>query len=193
MAGLSVAARAQKTLFDNADFSAWQSVGCGSWNAEGAELVGRYDKNRPGAGYIFTREVFTDFRMALLFNISNGGRSGIYVREPRRKWSNTGDDRPGYGPAGGYQILIDYRDRDNPTGTIDSVQKSKKLVGAEEKWNEMEIVCRGSEIRISVAGQNVNRFNQLRVQSGVIGFAVPATAAEGFVVRFRDIVISSVA
>lgn len=193
LAGLSVAARAQNTEFDDADFSGWESVGSGSWNAEGAELVGRSDKNRPGAGYIFTRNVYTDFRMTLLFNISAGGRSGVFVREPHRKWTTEGDSRPGRGPTGGFEVLIDYHDRDNPTGTIDNLQKSKRLVGAEAAWNELEIVCKGSEIRISVAGQNVNRCNQLRVQPGVIGFEVPAAAAQNFVVRYRDIVIRTVA
>jgi len=99
LAGLSLVARAQKALFDDADFSGWQSVGVGAWTAEGGELVGRFDKNKPGPGYIFTREVFTDFRMALLFNISSGGRSCIYVREPRRKWGLDGENRPGSGPS----------------------------------------------------------------------------------------------
>lgn len=137
--------------------------------------------------------MFTDFRLALLFHISSGGRSCIYVREPRRKWGIDGDNRPGFGPTGGYEVLIDYQDRDNPTGTINNIQKPKKLVGAEEKWNEMEIICRGAEIRISIGGQNVNRFNQLRVQPGVIGFAVLGAASQDNVVRFRNIVISSVA
>ena len=193
LAGLSVAARAQNTEFDDADFSGWESVGAGSWNAEGAELIGRPDKNRPGAGYIFTRNVYTDFRMTLLFNISAGGRSGVFVREPHRKWTTEGDGRPGHGATAGFEVLIDYHDRDNPTGTIDNLQKSKRLVGAEAVWNELEIVCKGSEMRISVAGQNVNRSNQLRVQPGVIGFEVPAVAAPNFVVRFRDIVIKPVA
>ena len=193
MAGLSLIARAQKALLEDADFSDWQSVGVGAWTAEGGELVGRFDKKKPGPGYIFTREVFTDFRLALLFHISSGGRSCVYVREPHRKWGIDGVDRPGSGPAGGYGVLIDYQDRDNPTGTIDNIQKSKKLVGAEDKWNEMEIICKGSEIRVSVAGQSVNRFNQLRVQPGVIGFAVPGGALQDFVVRFRNISISAVA
>ena len=192
MAGLSVAASAQKGPTDDADFSGWQSVGSGNWSAEGSELVGRPDPNKPGAGYMFTREVFTDFRLALLFNISSGGTSGVYVREPRRKWSATGDTRPGSGPAGGYLVSIDYQGRDNPTGTINNIQKSKKLVGGEGNWNEMEIVCRGSDIRVSIAGQNVNRFNQLRVQPGVIGFALPDGAPADFVVRFRNVVISPV-
>lgn len=89
--------------------------------------------------------------------------------------------------------MVNYQDRDNPTGTIFNIQKSKKMVGAEEKWNEMEIVCKGPEIRISVANQLVNRFNQLRVQPGVIGFEVPGDAPQDFTVRYRDIKISTVA
>jgi len=193
LAGLALVARAQKPLPDETDFSGWQSFGVGSWTAEGNELVGRSDKNRPGPGYIFTRDLFTDFRLALLFHISAGGRSSIYVREPRRKWGLDGVNRPGSGPDGGYEVLIDYQDRDTGTGTISNIQKSKRLAGAEEKWNEMEIICRGSEIRISVAGQNVNRFNQLRVQPGVIGFAVTSSGSQDYVVRFRNIVISSFA
>jgi len=193
LVGLSVLARAQKALLDDEDFSGWQSFGAGSWSAEGSELVGRSDKTKTGPGYIFTRELFTDFRLALLFNISAGGRSAVYVREPRRQWALDGDNRPGFGVNGGYAVLIDYQDRDNPTGTIDNVQKSKRLVGAEEKWNEMEIICRGSEIRVAIAGQNVNRYNQLRVQPGVIGFGVPGGFSQGVVARFRNIVVTSFA
>lgn len=193
MAALSFVARAQKTVFDDEDFSGWQSFGVGAWTAEGSELIGRSGKDKPGPGYIFTRDLFTDFRLALLFHISSGGKSAIYFREPRRKWALDGDNRPGFGPGGGYEVVIDYQDRDNPTGTINNVQRSKKLAGAEEKWNELEIMCRGSDIRISIAGQNINHFNQLRVQSGVIGFGVPGPAEQDMVVRFRNIVISSVA
>ena len=192
MAGLSFVLRAQKPQFDEVDFSGWQSFGAGAWTAEGSELVGRSDKNKLGSGYIFTRDLFTDFRLALLFHISSGGRGCIYVREPRRKWGLDGENRPGSGASAGYEVVIDYQDHDNPTGTINNVQKSKKLAGAEEKWNNLEIICKGAEIRISIAGQNVNRFNQLRVQPGVIGFGLPETAPRDTVVRFRNIVISPV-
>jgi hypothetical protein len=192
LGGLCVAGKAQKSASDDVDFSGWQSFGLGIWTADGGEIIGRCNKTNSGPGYLFTRQVYTDFRMTVLFLISGGGKSGVYVREPLRKWSLDGDSRPGAGPSGGYEVLIDYRNPENPTGTIDNIQKPKKLAGAEEKWNEMEIVCRGAEIRVSVAGQTVNRFNQMRVQPGVIGFEVPGTADKDFVVRFRDIKISSI-
>ena len=177
---------------DDPDFSGWQSYGAGSWSAEGSELVGRSDKDKPGPGFIFTRELFTDFRLALLFSISSGGKGSVYIREPRRRWGIDGENRPGVGPDAGYEILIDYHDPDNPTGTINNIQKSKKLAGGEEKWNPMEIICKGSELRISIGGQNVNRFNQLRVQPGAIGFGVPNGGSANSVVRFRNILITSV-
>lgn len=188
-----MAGRAQpRTDTYRPDYSAWQSVGNGSWTVEDRLVTGRWDKNRPGSGSLLTREEFKDFRLNLAFWISVGGSSGIFLREPRRKWGAEGDDRPGYGPNCGYEIEIDYQNRESPTGTICKVQKPKKTAGAEGQWNEMEIVCRGSEIRIGIAGQNINRFNQLRVQPGVIGFKIPETAPDGFVVRFSDIVISPV-
>ena len=192
LGGLAVAGPAQETLFDSADFSGWQSIGAAVWTAEGGEIIGRPSKNMPGPSYLFTRRTFQDFRLAMKFSISTGGRSGIYVREPLRKWSTEGGNRPGFGPDGGYEVLIDYQDRANPTGTISNLQKSNKLVGSAEKWNELQIVCRGTEIRVSITGQVVNRCNQLRVQPGVIGFGVPGGAPEDFIVRFRDIEVSSV-
>jgi len=194
--GLAVAGQAQKMLVEDADFSQWRSAGAGLWAAEGSELVGRFARSRPGLGYLFTSDEFTDFRLTMLFRISSGGLGGIYLREPRRKWSLQGEDRPGFGPTGGYEVLVNYQDPDNPTGTITNTQKSKKSVGGEEKWNEMEIFCKGAEIRISVAGQIVNRFNQLRIQPGIIGFGVgfgvPGAGPQDFTVRFRDIKITSV-
>jgi hypothetical protein len=191
--GLSVAAMAQKARVQDGASTEWQSVGYGVWTAQDGEITGRFDKNRPGPGYLLTRETFSDFRLAVEFSISRGGKSGIYLREPQRKWSTEGDNRPGCGPESGCEVLINYQDPENPTGSICNVQKAKKLVGAEETWTELEIVCKGASIRVSVAGQNVNRFNQLRVAPGVIGFEIPTAAPEGFVVRFRHIVISPVA
>ncbi len=192
LSGLPLIATAQKVLVDDSDFSRWRSFGAAAWTAEGNELVGRFDQKKPGPGYMFTRDVFTDFRLAVVFRVSGAGRTCIYVREPQRKWELEGDNRPGGGPEGGYEIVLDYRDHDSPTGTITNVQKPKKVAGAEEKWNEMEIVCKGAEIRVSVAGQGVNRFNQSRVQAGVVGFGVVGPPSNDYLVRFRNIVISSV-
>jgi hypothetical protein len=188
---LTVAVQARVPVIDATDFAGWQSFGAGVWSAEGNEIIGRSSKNSPGPGYLFTRKAFKDFRLVTAFNISTGGRSGVYVREPPRKWSRDGDNCPGCGPDGGYEVLIDYQDPANPVGTINNLQKSKKSVGVEGTWNDLEIVCRGTEIRVSIAGQTVNRFNQLRAKEGVIGFAIPGGAPEDFVVRFRDIAISA--
>jgi hypothetical protein len=166
-----------------ADLSTWESVGSGSWTAEDNEVLGRSNKQRPGRGYLFTRQEFTDFRLTLSFWISIGGSSCIFFREPKRRWGSAEV------PACSYAVQISYKDRESPTGSLANLQKARKVVGAEEQWNDMEIVCRGPEVRAQIAGQSVNRFNQVKVQAGVIGFALPETAADGFIVRFRDVVV----
>ena len=66
------------------------------------------------------------------------------------------------------------------------------MVGGEGKWNELEIVCQGAEIRVTIAGQRINRYDQLEVPSGVIGFKIPENAPDGFEIKFEDILISPV-
>jgi len=181
----------QRSSTARLDSSAWQSVGVGSWAEQEEEITGRRDKNRSGPGFLLTREEFQDFRLTLLFWISAGGSSSILLREPRRKWGPAGDDQPGAGANRGYEIAINYHDSENPTGAIWNIQKPKKLAGGEGQWNELEIICRGPELRVTIAGQKINRFDQLRVQPGVIGFKIPETAPDDMVVRFQDVVISS--
>lgn len=167
-------------------------MGFGSWSEQDTEIIGRCEKDRPGEGFLLLRDEFQDFKLNLSFQIAAGGSSAILFREPRRKWGATGDGRPGYGPVCGYKLAIDYHDAENPTGAICDLQKPKKVAGAEGQWNDLEVICRGSEVRVAIAGQRVNRFDQLKAQPGVIGFKLPATAPDGFVIRFQDIVISPV-
>jgi 3-keto-disaccharide hydrolase len=189
---LAVAANAQhKAEAYRPDPSAWQSVGSGAWTAEDGDIIGHCEKGSHGQGFLLTREEFSDFRLTLSFWISPGGSSAILLREPRRKWGPSGDDRPGAGPHCGCQIAIGYQNRDTPTGTIGNV-KPKKIIGAEGQWNDVEIICRGSEVRITIAGQRINRFNEVQNPSGVIGFKIPESTPEGFEVKFQDIAISPV-
>lgn len=181
----------QKTGTYRLDASAWQSVGGGSWTAQDSEITGRREMGRQGAGFLLTREEFQDFRLNLSFWISAGGSSAILIREPQRKWSPVGGDRPGSGANGGYEIAINYHDPENPTGTIRDVQKPKKIAGAEEQWNELEIICRGPELRVTIGGQKINRADQLRVQPGVIGFKIADNAPQNLLVRFQDVVVTS--
>jgi len=154
--------------------------------------MGKCDRAKHGEGFLLTRDVYQDFQLTFSFWISSGGSSAILLREPKRQWGTTGADRPGAGPNCGCAIALDYQDRDRPTGTIGASMKPRKVVGGEEKWIEMEVVCKGSELRVSIGGQRVNRCEELPLQPGVIGFKIPETAPEGFVVKFQDILITPV-
>jgi len=154
--------------------------------------MGRCDRAEHGDGFLLTRDVYQDFQLTFSFWISAGGSSSILLREPKRPWGSTGADRPGAGPNCGCEISIGYHDHDRPTGTIGNSIKPKKVVGTEGRWNDMEILCKGREVRVSVAGQRINRFDELPVQPGVIVFKIPETAPAGLVVKFQDILISQV-
>jgi len=189
---LAIPATAQQKIGTyRLDASAWQSLGGASWTAQDSEITGRRDLGRQGSGFLLTRKEFQDFRLNLSFWISAGGSSAILIREPQRKWDPASGDWPGSGPHGGYEITIDYHAPENPTGTIRDVQKPKKIAGAEEQWNELEIICRGPELRVTIGGQKINRADQLRVQPGVIGFKIADNAPQNLLVRFQDVVVTS--
>jgi len=187
---LAFRALAQKPAPIRPDSSAWQSIGFGAWTAQEGDIVGHCDRSNHGDSFLLTRDVYQDFQLTFSFWISAGGSSSILLREPKRQWGTTKAERPGGGPHCGCEITIDYHDRNRPTGTIGSSIQPKKLVGGEGRWNEMEIVCRGREVRVSIAGQRINRCDELPLQAGVIVFKIPETAPVGSLVKFQDILIS---
>lgn len=177
-------------LWNGRDFQGWQRAGRGVWSiAEGA-LVGHFDWGRPGPGYLLTIREFQNFVLELEFWISRGGNSGVYVREPTRAWGYQGDARPGHGPGSGYEIQIDYQSTRNPTGSIYGIQPARRVVGAEERWNKMQIECNGPRIRVWIDNILVNDFSPARIQPGVIGLQVHGGRPHYHVVKFRELYVT---
>jgi len=180
-------AASPKSLFDGESLRGWRRAGHGLWTVEEACLVGRSDHARPGPGYLFSQESYQDFDLRLEFWISRGGNSGVYVREPVRRWGTAGDERPAHGESAGYEVQVDYNDPKNPTGSIYDRQRSTKLVGAEERWNRLQIRCEGGTIRVWIEGDLVTVFSGARQQAGVIGFQVHGQESHDHVVKYRSI------
>lgn len=175
------------SLWNGRDFSGWQRAARGIWTIEDGALVGRSDHDNPGPGYLMTAAEYQDFRLSLEFWVSKGGNSGVYVREPDRKWGYRGDDRPAHGEPRGYEIQIDINSAANPTGSVYNLKRATQLVGGEEHWNRMEIECLGARIRVWVNGELVNDFSPAKVQKGVIGLQMHGARPHDHIIKYRNL------
>jgi hypothetical protein len=180
-----------RPLMNGRDLTGWRHAAHAQWTVEDGAFVGRFDHAKPGPGYLMSEEQFGDFVLRLEYWVSSHGNSGVYVREMPRAWGPKGDERPGHGAGAGVEIQIDYHDPKNLTGSFYNVQKSTRLAGAEERWNRMEIECRGSLAVVRIEGEEVNRYASLPNARGVIGFQSHGGQPHHHVVKFRRIEIQT--
>ena len=73
--GLSLAAAANaiaapRSLFNGRNLDGWHKAANGIWTVEDGAIVGRFDRAKPGPGYVFTNEEYADFDLRLEFWIS---------------------------------------------------------------------------------------------------------------------------
>jgi hypothetical protein len=178
---------AARPLFNGKDLSGWTAHAHGLWTVEEGAIVGRFDRSRPGPGYLLTNDEFTDFRLELEFWVSQNGNSGVYVRQPLRKFGPRGDDRAAQRPADGHEIQIDYNDPRNMTGAVYNTHKPFKVLGGENRWNTMAVECRGQRVTVWVEGETVNVYEPLRSPRGAVGFQMHGQSMHDHIVRFRNI------
>ena len=188
---LGAAAATSRALFNGRDLAGWTAHAHGLWTVEDGVIAGRSDHARPGPGYLLTNEQFTGFRLELDFWVSRGGNSGVYVRQPLRRFTTKGDERAAQRPTDGHEIQIDYNDPKNYTGAVYNFSKPSKVVGAEERWNHCAIECRGPRVTVRIDGELVNDFAPLLSPRGAVGFQVHGQQAHGHVVKFRNILIEA--
>jgi hypothetical protein len=170
-------------------FAGFTSHAHGLWSQENGVITGVSDHARPGPGYLLTDREYTDMRLELDFWISKGGNSGIYIRQPLRKFSTKGDERAAQRPTDGHEIQIDYNDPKNYTGAVYNFRKPFKVVGGEERWNHCVIECRGRRVTVEINGELVNDYDKLRSPRGATGFQVHGQQPHDHVVRFRNVVV----
>jgi len=186
----ALAAPSTQQLFNGKDLTGWKKAAHGIWTVEDGVIAGRFDPAAPGPGYLMSDGQFTDFDLKVEYWISKGGNSGIYVREPQRRWGAKGEERPGFGEAGGYEVQIDYNDQKNYTGALYNISPAKRHAGSEEAWITMRVVCEGPRIRVWSAGELVNDFSPSRSKKGVIGLQIHGGKPHEHVVKFRSIEVT---
>lgn len=185
-------AGAPRPLFNGKDFSGWSRYGNGLWTVEEGAIVCRSNPERPGPGYLFTAEEFTDFDLQLEFHVSSHGNSGIFIRQRLRQFGTKGDERPAHSPGDGVEVQIDYNDPKNMTGAVYNLRPPDSVRGGEERWVAMRIVCQASNVTVSVDHQVVNRYSPLAAPRGAIGLQMHGQQVHDHTARFREIRIATV-
>ncbi len=170
-AELSEAERAEgfELLFDGRTLEGWTTLSDdpGGWSVQDGML---YCEGVTGP-WLRTRKRYGDFVLRLEFKISDEGNSGVFIRAPLvARASRFGMEMQILGVSGPphkeestgaiYDVLAPTKDAARPPGT----------------WNEAEIDCRGSRVKIRLNGELVLDFDmdqvdalKNRLRCGVIG------------------------
>jgi hypothetical protein len=187
LAAAAAPSRGAQSLFNGRDLAGWHRAANGIWTVEDGAIVGRFDRAKPGPGYVFTNQEFTDFDLRLEFWISTKGNSGVFIRQPLREFGPKGDARPAHSPGDGVEVQIDYNDPKNMTGAIYDVHQPSSIRGAENQWVKYRIVCTGPKVDVWIDGGQVNSYDGLKSLKGGIGFQMHGQQPHDHVVKFRNI------
>lgn len=187
-----------KPLFNGRDLTGWQGMQGppDNWGVKKGNLTCTGGK---GAQWLATKEEFSDFDLALEFNLPVNGNSGVFIRAPK-------EGTP-YVDGMEIQLLDDYGEKwkslkpDQFTGAIyAAMAPSKRVTKKAGEWQTMRILCVGRKCQVWVNGQQIidaeldkvaEKFGEkvpgLKRNKGLIG-----VQNHGDPVSFRKIVIREV-
>ncbi|RUL86848.1 3-keto-disaccharide hydrolase [Tautonia sociabilis] len=140
-----------RVIFDGKSLDGWNQVGPGSFEQvdEGYKTVG-------GMGLLwYEPETFGDCVIRVVYKAEDGrDNSGVSIRIAEKP------DDPWFAVHHGFEVQIcDQADPLHRTGAIYSYSASTATPAQAGQWNTMEITLDGEEIRVSVNGEEVNRFD----------------------------------
>jgi len=175
-AGQSAAApeRPWKTLFDGSSLDGWLTTGDATWRL--ADGVVSADS---GAGFLVTRESYSDFELELEFFVTPDANSGVFLR-----CANPG--KPGAATC--YEVNI-FDQRPDPTyrtGAIVGVAKPSVAIDAGNHWNDYEIAVRGRHLVVKLNGQTTVDVEDDRLAAGPIGLQYASGHVKFRNVRIRE-------
>lgn len=149
---------AARPLLNGKDLTGWEPVGPGVWAVmRDGTLVGQRDprlpptNTDPDQAWLYTKEEFEEFDLALDYWTRLGGNSGVSLRDTSRaqySWGPKAD--PKRTPSHiGYEIQISFGYRDEyPTGSIYLFQKAKAGAQVSNDWNTLQIESRREIMRV---------------------------------------------
>ena len=155
------------------NFDGWTQVGEGNWSIVDGTVQGK----NGNAGFLVSKDSYTDFEIRAEFWVSDDANSGIFIRntDPKNISSKTG-----------YEVNI-FDQRPDPsmgTGGIVPFAKTLVPVKAGGKWNTYEITARGNRIVVVLNGQQTVDAIDGKHRSGPIALQSAAGT-----IRFRKVQI----
>ncbi|HWA77567.1 MAG TPA: DUF1080 domain-containing protein [Polyangiaceae bacterium] len=180
-------------LFNGKDLSGWVQVLDSKWVVENGALVGRQDPagRREGESWLITEKDYGDFILKLKFRITQGGNSGVFLRDPLSRAERVAAADGGKGPwEAGYEVNINNDEPVYPTGSVWDAAKGTPKLQKENDWNDVYVKIQGQKISTSINGQVALDNAELPARSarGGIGFQRHGTPKyKDTVIEFRDI------
>jgi len=173
----SVAEGGWTTLVDGSRMSnldGWTQLGEGNWSFVEGTLQGKNGK----AGYLVTKDSYTDFEIRAEFWADADANSGIFIRCA---------DRNKVGAANSYEVNIFDKRPDPSYGTgaiVDFARIAQPGPKAANRWNTYEITARGNRVVVALNGQQTVDLIDGKYRGGPF-----ALQSAGGTIRFRKVQI----
>ena len=142
---------AWRSLFDGRSFEGWEHVGPGSFAIEDGVL-----KTQGGMGLLwYTREVFGNAVIKVVYRNPGGVNSGVFIRipdKPTEEWMPVNR---------GYEVQIDDRgDARHRTGVLYSLTEALATPSRSDEWNTLEITLDGDRTLVTINGVLVTDYRE---------------------------------
>ena len=160
------------TLFDGKDLNNFNQVGNANW-----KLADGVVEATSGAGFLVSKQSYTDFEIRVEFWVDESANSGVYMR---CQDANVITDTSCYEAN-----IFDKRpDQTGRTGAIVHVAKPLATIDAGGKWNTYEITAKGPQLTVKLNGTVTAQGEDKKLTSGPIALQYMAGT-----VRFRRVQI----
>jgi hypothetical protein len=149
----------------------WTELGEGNWTVADGTLQGNNGK----AGYLVSKDSYTDFEMRVEFWANTDTNSGVFIRC---------QDRNKVGAANSYEVNI-WDVRPEPkygTGAIVDFAEVNPMPKAGNRWNVYEITARGDHLVVVLNGQKTVDIRNAKYKSGPF-----ALQSAGGLIRFKRV------
>jgi hypothetical protein len=182
-------------LFNGKDLSNWTSF----FNDKNTKLEDVFTvsdgiihcKGKAPAGYIRTKEKYTNFKLHLQWRTMKKGNSGVLIRvqEPDKVWPKSVECQLQTDNSGDIWVIDKFPIHVEPSRT--EGRHTKKVAASNEKplgeWNQYEIIANGTRLTLKVNDLVQNEATEFQEIPGTI-----LLQSEGAEIEFRNIELTPI-